>query len=138
MGSSRADGSVPAPLVSPQERGGSCISKTGETCPGSWGGGRPGPGGPPGQRPGTLLTGAAVYPGSQQGPVSVGPVMRPPSLWDPKHTAPSSPGAGWINPPKQVLGWTQAKLALLTQTHQLTDPDSAERRGTSGRATPWS
>lgn len=39
MGSSRADGSVPAPLVSPQERGGSCISKMGETCPGCWGAG---------------------------------------------------------------------------------------------------
>lgn len=41
-------------------------------------------------------------------------------------------------PPKQVLGWTQAELALLTQTCQLTDPDSAEMQGTSGRATLWS
>lgn len=87
-GSSRSDGSVPAPHISPQEHRGSCISKMGKTRPGSWGAGAQDQVGPRGEVRGSAqeatLAGAAVCTGSQQGPVSVGPMMRPPSLWVPQ------------------------------------------------------
>lgn len=105
MGSSRADGSVPAPHISPQEHRGSCISKTGKTRPGSWGAGAQDQVGPRGEVRGSAqeatLAGAAVCTGPQRGhlcgshdesPFPLGPpctLSPPPRVWA------GSPPAQW-------------------------------------------